>query len=215
MLFATEAMAESSWWDTAGAGALLGAGGVALGAAISPVLERRFSRRKMLEQAHLRAAEKHAGTVADVYRTVDELAYYVLGDEVGVVDPEGYRNIEPISHAGDAIGKLRNLRAGHPTAEVRAAARSLEEDLRGFYGNPPPGGTAGWPSYDDRDELLRHQRKADDLIELLHVAPTHRAFKSVHHGARSLLRSVSAMTLRGWLVVALVALAAGVWCISR
>ncbi|MDQ4144394.1 MAG: hypothetical protein M3198_11740 [Actinomycetota bacterium] len=207
-MFTADLASSTSWWETAGAGALIGAAGVALGAAISPVLERRFSRRKMLEEAHLRAADKHAERVASIYRIVDELAYYALGEEAGVIDPEGSRNLDPISHAGGAISRLRDLRAAHPTAAVRRAARSLEDDLRGFYGNPPPGGTMAWPAYEDRDELLRHQQQADELIELLHVAPAPRMLSEASRAIGTLIQRTSRVGTWVWIALALLGIAA-------
>lgn len=168
-------MGSTSFWETTGASALIGAAGVLIGGLIAgvvaPFLQHRLSSKARVKEAHLRAAGEHAERVAAIYRTLDEIAYSVLGDEVGVIDPEGTAQVNEISHAGIAIGLLRELRSAHPTSKVREAARKLEDDLRGFYGNPPPQGTDGWPSYDHRDVILGHSKDAETLIELLHVAP--------------------------------------------
>lgn len=166
---------SASWWDSGAATGLIALGsavvGGLIGSVVGPYVQHRLGRRDRVAEAHLRAAQEHAERVASVHRTLDEIAYSVLGDEVGVIDPEGMPDVDEVQHAGRAIGLLRQLRSAHPTPRVREAAKDLEEELRGFYGNPPPTGTEGWPSYGDRDALLDHVQRAENLIELLHVAP--------------------------------------------
>lgn len=134
-------------------------------------VEELFERRARSEQAHREAANKHADKVSQIHRILDDIAWHVLGDDAGVWNFHRSTSIDPPTSAARAIELLQAVRSGHPTKQVRDTARQLQEDLVGFYANPPHEGMEHWPSYKDKDRLTGDLLLAEELIEQLHTLP--------------------------------------------
>jgi hypothetical protein len=128
------------------------------------------ARRERLEQAHFRAAELHAGQVAEAFWRLDAIAMELLGPDSDFFNVEQPGPVDARDYAAKAIQALRQIWTSHPTAAVRQAAKNLYESLGAFYGELLPGDFQR-PTSADREALLDHRAQAERLVELLHRLP--------------------------------------------
>jgi hypothetical protein len=130
---------------------------------------RRSSEAARVE-AHYDAVNRHADRVSEVFQDLDAIRSVVLGDDASYFDVEARHIGSERDVAAHVAANLRVVWTSHPTAAVRLAARQLYDDVKGFYGDPPPD-SRKWPSSRDDDALHAHATAAERLIELLHTPP--------------------------------------------
>lgn len=129
-------------------------------------VERKAGEHVNASTRHAEATDTYAAPAAQMLMDIESITFQVLGPERGLHDTVGaHRGEDVLRLAHDAVEIDTTLRARHPTKSVREKAAALRDEMLGFYYNPDPNNIGDWPSHRDREDLLKHERLAEELLE--------------------------------------------------